>query len=138
MLLSSSDVQFTQVTLIIRADHQRAELWAAKELEVTHIASVARPELPHHEHSTDTGEVHADEAAREYLVLLEKAIVKQATEHQAAHLWLVMDAELLHRVRETLPSALQAKITHCLSRDLMQEEMQVVVTRTWTEGEKTV
>jgi hypothetical protein len=138
MLLSHTDSPFEHVTLLVRADHAHAELWLGDKLELTLLAQVVRPELPQHDHTTDTGEIHHDEAEREYQVLLEKAIATQVAERNAEAVWLVMEAELLHRVSEKLSPDLQKKVTHALSHDLMKEELQTVLSRVQKEGSKLV
>ncbi len=148
MLLSHTDHPFEHATLIVRADHSHAELWLGTALELTHLETVAQPELPEHDHSsgfmnpnhssTSTGEIHDNEGEREYLVQLEKAIITRFSEQQALSLWLVMDAELIRRVHAKLPAEIQSKIAHCLPHNLLKEEIERVIVRTREEGTKFV
>ncbi|MBP7134450.1 hypothetical protein KBA73_04510 [Patescibacteria group bacterium] len=148
MLLSHTDSPFEHTTLIVRADHSHAELWLGMALELTHLETVAQPELPAHDHSsgfmnpnhssTSTGEIHDDEGEREYLVQLEKSIIRHFSEQHPLSLWFVMDTELIRRVHKKLPAEIQSKITLCLSHTLLKEEMSVVIARTRAEGVKFV
>ncbi len=147
MQFSDTNHLFETRTLLVRADHQQAECWTAFQDTLEIGARVERPSLPEHDHrgafvDTDHGgsmsatEKHHDEAGREYVALVAKTICEQIKIHDTSHLWLIMDAELLHLVRKELPQTVQAHITRSLPRDLMQVDMTTVVERGWDEATK--
>ena len=136
MLLSHSELAFESPTVLVRADHQHAEVWFGSALELTLATKVARPELPHHDHPSATGETHHDEAGREYVALLAKTLSEAFVEMEGVHVWLVMEPALMHELTEKLSPALRKDTTRCLDRDLMKEELSEVVARARAEGTK--
>lgn len=139
MLLSHTQNQFEHVTLLVRADHQHAELWLGHELELERVGEVTRPEAFAYDRRSgsldeERPSTATDEIDHEYILLLKQAIEKYVAEHQAQYLWLVMSAELVHQLQQKLSPELQGKITRSLHLDLMKMDMQEVVERASAEG----
>ena len=133
MILPQDLQHFPHPALIVESDTVRAKFWFAHELELNLLDEISMSRERKSDHETqfvnvDTKsgsgpELLDDDRLLHFVKAVAKKIDALAAEHHAAHIDLIMSAEIMHRVEKQLPKARQTLVNLRAHHDLMHEDI---------------